>query len=159
MAYRTTKRGEVQQLQYEVGREIVRDAPEIAKQVFGDNSMHPDMATISNAELDALFRQKYLTNDRTWLQAEARRDPEQFLAVAQRIGVQLPPSERVDGELPPPPAPNALGKALVQNVAPPPPVAPVAPPIVTPAVVPTVPVAPTAPVSPQLPLPGMPPSV
>lgn len=151
MPYRTTKRGELQQLQYEVGREIKRDAPEIAKGVFGDNSMHPDMATISNDELDALYRQKYLTNDRQWLQGEARRDPEQFLSVAKRIGVQLPPSERVDGELPPLPDPNALGKAL----APPQPVAPPMP--MAPPAAPTVPVVPpVAPPIVQPPLPGMP---
>jgi hypothetical protein len=162
MPYRTTKRGEIQQLQYEVGREISRDAPEISKGVFGDNSMHPDMATVSNAELDTLYRQKYLSNDRKWLQGEARRDPEQFMAVAKRIGVELPPSERMDGELPSAPRPNALPQALAQNAAAPGMVLPTLPtagmggigpqPPPMPAALPAAPAAP----APQLWLPGMP---
>jgi hypothetical protein len=153
MPYRTTKRGELQQLQYEVGREISRDAPAIARGVFGDNALHPDMASISNEELDDLYRQKYLSNDRQWLQAEARRDPEQFLAVAKRIGVQVPPTTRIDGEPEPPPKPDALAKALQQNVGAP----PVAPAVVPPPVMPTAAaVPPTAPpVVVQPPLPGM----
>lgn len=166
MPYRTTKRGELQQLQYEITNEIRRDAPEIAQGVFGDNAMHPDMATISNDELDDLFRQKYLTNDRQWLQGEARRDPDQFLTVAKRIGVQLPPIG-LDGQ---PMAGTApLEKTLPQNAAVPPPAAPPAamagmggPMGPSPAVAPPMPAAlpaaqPPGPIQPpiQPPLPGM----
>jgi hypothetical protein len=91
MPTRYTKQGEVQQLQYETTNEIKRDAAPIASGVFGNNALHPDMASISNAEIDTLYRQKYAAQDREWLMQEAQRDPEQFLKVTDRIGVPDPP--------------------------------------------------------------------
>ena len=40
-------------------REVTSDAPQIAKSIFGDTSKLPDMVQRSNAEIDALYRQKY----------------------------------------------------------------------------------------------------
>ena len=88
----SAKQNEILQLQSEITNEIHRDAGSIAQGVFGENKNHPDMAQVSNQQLDDIYRQKYLSNDRQWLQAEAKRDPQQFLDVAKRIGVQAPPT-------------------------------------------------------------------
>jgi hypothetical protein len=130
---------EILKLQDEITREVTGDAAAIATGVFGDNKNHPDMAQVSNQNLDDLYRQKYQTNDRQWLQAEARRDPQQFLDVAKRIGVSMPqpgePSTVVD--------PNAFGKAVMTNAAAPAmPVAPPAMPTALPAPPPVMPAPP-----------------
>jgi hypothetical protein len=96
------------------------------------------MAQVSNAQIDDLYRAKYQANDRQWLQAEAKRDPQQFLDVAKRIGVQPPSS--APGAPPVQPA-NAFEKAMTANAGavPPPlalPPAPVAPPPMVPAPLP-----------------------
>lgn len=109
---RADQQNELVQLQSELAAEIGRDAPHIARMVFGDNADHPDMARVPNQQLDDLYRQKFQANDRTWLQAEARRDPEQFLKVAERIGVQQPPPGA-----PPPPAPDAFAQAALSQTS------------------------------------------
>jgi hypothetical protein len=133
------QQSEFLKLQQEITNEVQRDAPAIAQGVFGDNKNHPDMAQVSNQKLDDLYREKYQTNDRGWLQSEARRDPQQFLDVAKRIGVSMPqpgePSTVVD--------PNAFGKAAMANAAPP--AMPVAPPAMPPALPAPPPVMPVAP--------------
>jgi len=91
MPTRYTKRGELQQFQYEIANEIRRDAKPIADGVFGNNARHPDMASVSNAELDQMYRDAYARNDRAFLMQEAQRDPQQFLDVTDRIGVPDPP--------------------------------------------------------------------
>ena len=156
------QKNELVRLQSEITNEISRDAPHIATMVFGDAKDHPDVAGVSNQQLDDVYRQKFEAQDRTWLQAEARRDPEQFLKVADRIGAKVPPPQP-----PPPPMPAPVAAApLVPPVAPPaapqlpsPPPVPVALPVappepapmpVAPAAVPT-PVLTSAPVPPQQP--------
>jgi hypothetical protein len=142
------QQSEFLKLQQEITNEVQRDAPAIATGVFGDNKNHPDMAQVSNPQLDDLYRQKYQTNDRQWLQSEARRDPQQFLDVAKRIGVSMPqpgePSTVVD--------PNAFGKAVMANAAPPampaPPPALPAPPLVMPAAPPVAIAPPPGPAAP-----------
>ena len=115
MAYRgSAKPGEPQQLRYEITNEISRDAPEIAKGVFGNTARHPDISTVSNAEIDALYRGAYERNDRKFLMDEAQRDPQQFLDVTDRLGIPDPPLG-MDGK-PSGPPPDALQKA-VQNAA------------------------------------------
>jgi hypothetical protein len=132
------QQSEFLKLQQEITNEVQRDAPAIAQGVFGDNKNHPDMAQVSNQNLDDLYRQKYQTNDRAWLQSEARRDPQQFLDVAKRIGVSMPqpgePSTVVD--------PNAFGKAVMANAPPAMPVAPPAMPAALPAPPPVMPAPP-----------------
>jgi hypothetical protein len=115
VAYTTpgTRQNEVVRLQSEITNEIQRDAPAIAEGVFGDNKNHPDMAQVSNQQLDDLYRQKYQANDREWLQAEARRDPQQFLDVAKRIGVTTPPPGQPSTVV----HPDTLGNALMANAA------------------------------------------
>ena len=147
MAYVTpgTRQNEIVRLQSEITNEVQRDAPSIAQGVFGDNKNHPDMAQVSNQQIDDLYRQKYLANDRQWLQAEARRDPQQFLDVAKRIGVQ-PPSQ-TPGAPSPVVQPQTFGQAAMANAAvAPPPVAaaPPAPPPV--ALAPPPPALPAAPI-------------
>jgi hypothetical protein len=134
MATPGTKQNEITRLQGEITSEISRDAPAIAKGIFGDNKNHPDMAQVSNQQIDDLYRQKYQTNDRAWLQAEARRDPQQFLAVAKRIGVQAPPTGPGSS---PPPSPGAGMQQFAANaqaaLAAPPQAAPMAGPGLPPA--------------------------
>jgi hypothetical protein len=74
------------------------DAPHIATMVFGDAKNHPD---------DDVYRQKFMSGnpeDRQWLQGEARRDPEQFLKVAERIGAKIPEPQPPAPQPTPPPA-------------------------------------------------------
>lgn len=163
MPSRYTKQNELTQLQYEITNEISRDAKPIAEGVFGNNARHPDMASISNAELDAMYRAAYLREDRQFLMQEAQRDPQQFLAVTDRLGVPDPPLDR-QGQ-PTGVDPNALQQALQQPVAAPPmlaepppqpglvPPTPPAPsiPLPPPGVQPVAPPVPTVPLQPQLP--------
>ena len=134
----SAKQNEIVALQQEITNEIHRDASSIATGVFGENKNHPDMAQVSNAQIDDLYRSKYQANDRQWLQAEAKRDPQQFLDVAKRIGVQ-PPSSAPGA--PPVQAANAFEKAMMANAgaALPPPALPPAP--VAPAPIPLPPAA------------------
>ena len=141
------KQNELVQLQSQITSEVNRDAPAIAQGIFGDNANHPDMASVSNQQLDDLYRQKYQSGDRQWLQAEARRDPNQFMDVAKRIGVQMP-----DPNAPPPPSPQATQQAMAQMLssalqpqAGPAPAAPAGLPAAAPAL-------PPPPVSPAMPL-------
>jgi len=151
------QKNELVRLQSEITNEISRDAPHIATMVFGDAKDHPDIAGVSNQQLDDVYRQKFEAQDRTWLQAEARRDPEQFLKVADRIGAKVPPPQP-----PPPPMPAPVAAApLVPPVAPPaapqlpPPGLAPAPPPVAPAPVTVPPAGPPVltpgPVPPQQP--------
>jgi hypothetical protein len=136
VAYTTpgTRQNEIVRLQSEITNEISRDAPAIAAGVFGDNKNHPDMAQVSNQQLDDLYRAKYQANDRQWLQAEARRDPQQFLDVAKRIGVQAPSA--APGVAPPQSPGAALNKILTNaqsSLAGPAPAVPMAAPAAVPA--------------------------
>lgn len=147
MPTRYTKRGELQQFQYEIANEIKRDAAPIARGVFGDNARHPDMATISNGELDQVYRQAYGRNDREWLAKEAQRDPQQFLNVTDRIGIMDPPLDQHQKPMPEPGVNDAVAAALQQQaqqnaaqaqgppdvVAPPPAALPPPPPALAPA--------------------------
>src|SRR5215204_7337750 len=83
-------RNELEKMQMEISGEIAGDAPEIAAMVFGEAKDQPDVVSVSNARLDDVYREAYARDDRQWLQGEARRNPEQFLKVAERIGVQMP---------------------------------------------------------------------
>lgn len=116
MPGRYSKQNELQQLQYEITNEISRDAKPIADGVFGNNARHPDMASISNQEIDQVYRDAYLRNDRTFLMQEAQRDPQQFLAITDRLGVPDPPIG-LDGK-PIGVDPNALQKTLASPPTP-----------------------------------------
>lgn len=127
------QQNEVVRLQSEITDEIARDAPEIATSIFGDNADHPDMAQVSNQQLDQVYRQKFLSgspDDRQWLQGEARRDPAQFLKIAERINVKLPeptPPPELPPPAPPIPAPIPAPVALPPPPMAAPPSAPAAP--------------------------------
>lgn len=159
MPTRYTRAGEIQQFQYEIANEIKRDAPPIAKGVFGDNKRHPDMATVSNAELDQMYRAAYGRNDRQFLTQEAQRDPQQFLDVTDRIGVMDPPLDQHGKPTAEPGVNDAVASALQQQAQQN--VVQAQPPLLSPPGV----AAPPAPAAlpppmpqpaPQLPLPGMP---
>lgn len=121
-----------------VTREVTNDAYAISGQIF--KGQEPDVSRVSNDQLDARYRQAFVTNDRNYLMAEAARDPVQFLASMQRLGVQMPPGQEIESQpklptaakpnvpLPKPPA-QALPTPVDPNapVTPPPQVAPPAP--------------------------------
>ena len=149
MPNRYTRQNELQQLQYEITNEISRDAKPIAQGVFGNNARHPDMASLSNAEVDRLYRDAYLRGDRTFLMQEAQRDPQQFLDVTDRLGVPDPTPD-VSGK-PVGPDLSQQPKDVAQSLMAPPALpapAPVPPP--PPVVAPPAPVMPQAPVAPTL---------
>ena len=141
MAYGKASAGpsnEVKKLQEEITHEVTTDAESLATDVFGKLGNMPDVQRVSDQELDARYRQAYTTQDRPWLIQEAQRDPEQFVTVARRIGVQLP--EEIGQGAPSTPSPAA---APAQPPSPPPvaapaplplPVAPPAVPLPTPGV-------------------------
>ena len=99
------KADEVLQLQDDITREVTGDAEDLAKQIFPTRG--PDVSRVSNESLDRVYRQKYEAQDRQWLQQEARRDPDQFLKVVERIGVTLPDTS-VPGEIHPAPDAAAI---------------------------------------------------
>jgi hypothetical protein len=133
MAYaRKTNQNELVQLRDEITHEV--------------NTDHPDMERMQNEQIDSLYRAAYQRDDRPFLQAEARRDPQQFLKVVERLGVSLPPPT-------PPPTPVLPAPTVAL------PGLPLTPPVAAPALAapaPVVQVPPTAP-APSAPLvPGQP---
>jgi len=98
---------------------------------------------VPNSRLDAIYREAYQKNDREFLQREARRDPQQFLKVVERLGVsQGPPHTVVQ--------PNALAQGITQQQQ-----SQAAPPMLPPGgAMPASPVAlatPTVPLAPPVP--------
>jgi hypothetical protein len=83
-------------------REVTNDAYAIAGQIF--KVPDGDVARVSNEQLDERYRQALQSNQRDYLMAEAGRDPNQFLAAMQRLGVQMPAGEEIQ---PDPPLPKA----------------------------------------------------
>jgi len=153
-----SQRGEIQQMQQEIAREIRTDAPPIANGVFGNNALHPDMATVSNQELDQIYLAAYARNDRQWLMQEAQRDPRQFLDVTDRINVPDPPLDRQGNPMPSQAQQDQLAGQLqaqaMQNAAQSAPAA--LPQSVPPPMAPTPQALPPPPPAPgQLPLPGV----
>jgi hypothetical protein len=87
-------------------REVTNDAYNIAGQIF--KGPQGDVSRVSNEQLDERYRQAFQTNDRGYLMQEAARDPAQFLAAVDRIGVQMPPGEEIQKD---PPLPAAAKSA------------------------------------------------
>ena len=117
---------EVALLRDQITEEVNRDAEVLGGQLFAGpaNSREPDLQRVSDDNLKALYRQKYLDQDREWLTNEAQRDPQQFMKVAQAIGVVLP--EQLPDHIPPantletpPGQPNAQIAPVTPPVAPP----------------------------------------
>lgn len=108
------KEHELVQLQDQITREVNGDAAHIATDVFGETATQPDIASVPDARLDAIYRRAYQTGDRQFLQNEAKRDPRQFMKIAQRLGVQKPS---------PPPALPAMPQAPILPMPSAPPVA------------------------------------
>jgi len=127
---------EVALLRDQITEEVNRDAEVLGTQLFAGNasSREPDIARVSDQNLQALYREKYLQQDREWLTGEAQRDPQQFMKVAQAIGVVLP--QNLPDHVPPantlptppgePPAPSV---PLAPPMAPPAAIAPPADPM------------------------------
>lgn len=110
---------EVSLLRDQITHEVNTTAEVLGTQLFAGNAQtrEPDIAHVNQAQLQAAYRQKFLSQDREWLQAEAQRDPQQFMKVAQAIGVVLPgqfpqhvapPSPEQQAQLAAPPPQPAL---------------------------------------------------
>ena len=154
MAYKRGSSGpstEIEKLQTEITDEVNTDAEHLATAVFGKVSAMPDVARVSDQVLDARYRQAYQSQDRQWLINESHRDPEQFLEVSRRLGVQLP-DELGQNAAPPPPAPPPPALAAPAQPPIPPTVAAPAP-LTPPALAPPMPLAPAAPVVAPIPQP------
>ena len=135
MAYaRSGPRSEVVDLRDEITREVNTDADHLARSIFPHVDAMPDLRRVPNETVDARYKAAYQANDRQWLQQEARRDPEQFLATAKRIGVTKPdaapnpptalpqPAAQLPESMPmvlPPTLPMAAAPSPVLPLAPP----------------------------------------
>jgi predicted Zn-dependent peptidase len=112
MAYaRKSNENELVRLRDEITDEVNGDASHIAQSVFGDAAQHPDVGRVSNQQLESTYRRAYQSGDRTFLQSEARRDPQQFLKVIEKIGVRIPPPTPPPVPVSPPPPGLAAGAA------------------------------------------------
>src|SRR3954451_488409 len=113
---------EVSLLRDQITQEVNRDAEVLGTQLFAGNAntREPDIAHVNQQALEAAYRQKFLSQDREWLQAEAQRDPQQFMKVAQAIGV-VHPDNSPDHVPPPSPEQQAqLTPPTPQPALPPP---------------------------------------
>jgi hypothetical protein len=124
-------------------REVTNDASVISSQIFRGPAL--DTSHVTNQQLDDHYRQAFQANDRQFLMDEATRDPVQFMASMDRLGVTMPPDKPLPPNQPLPPGarpnvslPKPSESALQQQfstpqeVPPPQPAAPVAPPPVAP---------------------------
>lgn len=156
---------DTQQLRDAVTREVTNDAYAISGQIF--KGQEPDVSRVSNDQLDQRYRQAFMSNDRTYLMAEAARDPVQFLASMQRLGVQMPPGQELESQprlptaaKPNVPLPKPPDQALPQPVDPnaPTPPPPVAPPAPAPAPAPAAPTLASGTLAPMTAQPAPPPA-
>lgn len=124
MAYaRQGPQGEVVRLQQEITDEVSRDAEHIAGSIFGNVDNQPDLARVSDEQLVNTYRRAYQNGDRQFLQAEARRDPNQFLKIADKLGVQRQPPQPAgppQASLPPPMPVPVPAPATLPALGPPP---------------------------------------
>jgi len=139
-------------------REVTNDAYAISQQIF--KGQEPDVARVSNEQLDERYHQAILSGDRNYLMAEAARDPQQFLAATDRLVASgrafVPPDAKAQPDAPLPRAarpdvplpkvPPSLQQTFVE-----PPASPSIPEVSAPP--PSTPAAPLAPA----PTPGLPP--
>lgn len=137
---------EVSLLRDQITEEVNRDAEVIGHQLFAGNvnTREPDLGHVSEDTLRAVYRQKFLDQDREWLTNEATRDPQQFMRVARSINVVDP------SELPPGTQPGPTPLEAAAQVAQPVPIAAPTPPPALPAPM-TAPAPPVVPPAPSLP--------
>ena len=155
---------DAQALRDSMTREVSNDAYAISSQIF--KGQESDVARVSNDQVDARYRQAFASGDRQYLMQEAARDPVQFLASMDRLGVTMPPGQQLPQEpklpssaKPNVPVPKPPESALQQMYpspesvpAPPPPTPPMPPP--APALPPAPPLA-AAPAAPPMPPPDV----
>jgi len=79
-------------------REVTNDAYYISSQIF--KGVEPDVSRVSSEQLDERYRQAFMSGDRQYLQQEATRDPTQFLAAMERLGVSMPPGSEITPDAP-----------------------------------------------------------
>jgi hypothetical protein len=151
---------ESQVLRDSLTREVTNDAYVISNQIF--KGQEGDVSRVTNDQLDQRYTRAFQENDRQYLMAEAARDPIQFLASMERLGVTMPQDKQVEpqaplpraarADVPLPPAPEHANVPTYDN----PPDIP--PPPVVPAPMPSAP-APPPPVNPPTVTPGTVPNV
>jgi len=121
------KRSDVEIVRDQLTREVTNDAYSIADDIF--RRPEPDVARMTNDQIDARYRQAYQAGDRQYLISEAQRDPRQFLEATQRLGVQMPSEQPLEPQLALPR--QAQGAAPLPPQAQPP-LAPPPPPVIAP---------------------------
>lgn len=117
---RARKQSEILQLQQEIFDEVQGDTTHLARAVFGDVDDQPDLGRVSSARLDDIYRHAFERNDRQFLQREARRDPEQFLNVSERIGARVPTPQPAPPQMLQPMPPQLPVPPQLPLMAPPP---------------------------------------
>jgi hypothetical protein len=122
---------EVSLLRDQITEEVNRDAEVIGNQLFSAavDKREPDITHVSDELLRTLYRQKVLDGDREWLGNEAQRDPQQFMRVAEAIGLVHPDRLEQNGlQAAPPSLPAGPPPAIapINLAAAPPPVPPLA---------------------------------
>jgi len=127
------KQTDAESLQEDLAREVTRDAAILSHQIF--SKPEPDVARVSDRDVDQRYLQAFQQNDRAYLMREAQRDPQQFMKSMQRLGVSMPPNKSVEIPLPLPRAadPRAplpeLPPSVMPEAVPMPPVPQAGPPI------------------------------
>ncbi len=133
------RRSDVEIVRDQLTREVTNDAAVIASQVF--RRPEPDVARVTNDQIDARYRRAFAENDRQYLISEAQRDPQQFFAATQRLGIVLYPNQPLDQPVQPP----RTAQTRAPLPAPPPNVLPQTAPLPLPAQPPTQPSVPPVP--------------
>jgi hypothetical protein len=157
---------DAQMLRDSMTREVSNDAYAIAGQIF--KGQESDVSRVNNDQVDQRYRQAFQQNDRQYLMGEAARDPTQFMASMQRLGVTMPPGEELqpDPKLPqaakpnvpvPKPPESAVQQLYPTPTAVPPPAPAVPPPTAPPGPAPLPTPRPTPPLAPGGVAPAMPP--
>lgn len=127
---------EIGMLRDEITKEVNGDAEVLADQVFREQ--RPDFSRVSNEQYDQAILQKLQAGDRAWLNSEAQRDPNQFIASRDRLikqGKIMDPSKPQQHKTP------GDAVAAAQPMQPPAPEIPATPsmPLMPPAMAPAAP--------------------
>ena len=77
------QQSETEAIRDSLTREVTNDAYAISSAIF--KGQEPDVARVTNEQLDLRYQQAIMKGDRQYLMAEAARDPTQFLASMQRL--------------------------------------------------------------------------
>jgi hypothetical protein len=110
------QKSEAELLRDSMTREVSNDSYAIAQQLFGQGQQ-PDVARLSNQQIDDRYFQAVQSGDRDYLQSEATRDPRQFLESMQRLhdaGRIMVPADQALEPQPPLPKPAQAAAPVPQ---------------------------------------------